>query len=297
MSFFEEYYNEVFYLEGKKEIIDRLNIFKYGEPIVREKGSYPSSGEQTFDILRMYDPTKTGKYMILLTSILIDECKKRDSKKPWDILSYYLNDEFTRIQFLIKAAEEKGMKIDVSKIKDKETFISILKEHLNKITKSTKRKGISGLKENQHYITVPISNKQLKGYIPLSFDASKILASSRDSKCDGAWCVAYQKNPHFWEKNVENNNILVYLTDWDATDLHDHRIALQFKSPDKFIIWDAEDHTNDIKDIDTDELGEDDDPKDKIRKTFNKEKLVIPNIEEIKSFVKKNWNTLLKKIK
>lgn len=85
---------------------------------------------------------------------------------------------------------------------------------MNKPTKTDKRKtikkGLNSLKEGKDYIK--ISTHDWLGYIPLNYEASKIIASKYVGDCEGRWCTAYQKDNRYWIEEVyEKNNILMYI--------------------------------------------------------------------------------------
>jgi len=108
-----------------------------------------------------------------------------------------------------------------------------------KMIKSVKEKGISGLEEGKDYINFPIS----KGvaYIPLNYEASKLIASKRIGSCEGKWCTAYQKSKRYWAKYVfQKKVILIYIL------LDDTKYAVAVYPDNKNLkIFDAEDNAVD----------------------------------------------------
>ena len=73
---------------------------------------------------------------------------------------------------------------------------------LKQVSKTQKRKkvskfGIGGLKEGDDYIKHP--SNDFEGYLPITHEASRLLASKRISGCEGAWCIS-QNDPEQWEE-------------------------------------------------------------------------------------------------
>jgi len=90
-----------------------------------------------------------------------------------------------------------------------EIILSTSKREKKKVVKS---KGIKGLKENVDYIELNLKDKTFEAYIPLTWEASKMIASKYIGNCEGAWCTAYQKDRRYWKSYVEEDGIvLVYL--------------------------------------------------------------------------------------
>jgi hypothetical protein len=88
-------------------------------------------------------------------------------------------------------------------------FKSVMSETKTEKTKKVKSQGISGLKEGTDYLKI---KGDYEGYIPLSWDASKFLASKYVGGCEGKWCVAYQKDNQYWiEYTLEIGTIFIYL--------------------------------------------------------------------------------------
>ena len=68
--------------------------------------------------------------------------------------------------------------------------------------KAVKLKGLGGLKKNKDYVEVKTKSKSHKSVIPLTWTASKLIASKNIGDCEGAWCIAYQKDRMYWEDYV-----------------------------------------------------------------------------------------------
>ena len=82
-------------------------------------------------------------------------------------------------------------------------------------TKKVKKLGISGLEKNKDYLIFPIDN--IQAYIPLNYEASKLIASDKIGNCIGKWCTAYSKTSEYWiEYTEEDNVVLVYIITEDT---------------------------------------------------------------------------------
>jgi len=44
-------------------------------------------------------------------------------------------------------------------------------------------------------------------YIPLNWEASKLLAGRRIGGCEGKWCIAYQKDKSYWKSYIYSQNL------------------------------------------------------------------------------------------
>jgi hypothetical protein len=96
--------------------------------------------------------------------------------------------------------------------------------------KAVRDKGLDALTEGKDYIIVYNGPKEKDipppdedgfdaysfdrgyiGYVPLHYEASKVIASSRVGSCVGQWCTAYQKDSGYWDDHVvANDETLVY---------------------------------------------------------------------------------------
>jgi len=75
--------------------------------------------------------------------------------------------------------------------------------------KSVKINGVGGLEEDKDYVRFPLENYD--AFIPLSWEASKLLASKYIGACEGKWCTAYQKNRRYWDKYKREGIVLIYI--------------------------------------------------------------------------------------
>jgi hypothetical protein len=114
-------------------------------------------------------------------------------------------------------------------------FESVMNETKTEKIKKVKSQGISGLKEGTDYFKI---KGEYEGYIPLSWEASKFLASKYVGDCEGKWCVAYQKNKESWLEYIfdEKPMIFIYLL------IGDTKYAIGVYPTLKTEIYDADDN-------------------------------------------------------
>ena len=83
------------------------------------------------------------------------------------------------------------------------------------LRKAVKNEGISGLTKGKDYITLDKVDQVsgLQGaYMPLTYDASKLIASKSIGDCEGKWCTAAQRTSKDWNKYIFNDGIaLIYI--------------------------------------------------------------------------------------
>jgi len=142
---------------------------------------------------------------------------------------YLLEDKSSRIKSYNLGANEKEVldywskfpqldnKIDWNKknisYDDFKKIMDVHKSSQSQMEKSVKTGGISSLSSSDVY-EIKTSNENVKAYIPLSHNASKIIASDSVSGVVGKWCTAMNTN-HFWYQhtggqNEAENSVLIY---------------------------------------------------------------------------------------
>lgn len=90
--------------------------------------------------------------------------------------------------------------------KDFEDVMSISKTER---IKSVKKSGILGLRRGVDYLDFPFSNAN--GYIPLTHEASRLIAGNDIGKCVGEWCTAMNSSK-YWRDYVNKKGIvLIYI--------------------------------------------------------------------------------------
>ena len=83
------------------------------------------------------------------------------------------------------------------------------------MTKSQRRRlvkssGIRGLKKGEDYIALD-APEGIDAYIPLNYEASKLIACKDVGSGVGAWCTAWQKSPVHWNRYTNRNDVMVYI--------------------------------------------------------------------------------------
>jgi hypothetical protein len=116
------------------------------------------------------------------------------------------------------------------------------------VKKKVKSQGIKGLKANKDYIELKNISDTYNAYIPLTYEASKFIASKNIGGCEGRWCTAYQKTKSYWIDYVEARNItLIYLIGNDTK----YAVAMYPGRNGMYEIFDSDDsHTTNIPDFD-----------------------------------------------
>ena len=77
--------------------------------------------------------------------------------------------------------------------------------------RAVKKSGIEGLREGEDYLEFPMPDPNIKAYIPLNYETSKLIASSRIGPCEGKWCTAYQKTDEYWSGYSKQGIIFIYI--------------------------------------------------------------------------------------
>jgi hypothetical protein len=121
------------------------------------------------------------------------------------------------------------------------------------ISKGVKKQGIKGLKKNKDYIELKNVSKNYNAYIPLTYEASKLIASKDIGGCEGRWCTAYQKTKGYWTDYVIARHItLIYLIGTDTK----YAVAIYPDAHGMYEIFDSDDsHIDDIPDLNINKLN------------------------------------------
>ena len=136
------------------------------------------------------------------------------------------------------------------------------------------RRGIAGLKKGEDYIPLTTPSGVMDAYIPLHWEASKLIASHRVGGCEGKWCTATSKSPYFWRNYVSNRRQIPIYFIGDKI-----KFAAMIQNGKLHSFWDKQDQ--ELPKIDVNMLG------------FN-------GLSEFNSFLKKNQSkfiTAKKKLK
>lgn len=203
-------------------------------------------------VLDDLDPTPSRKYVAIFARMFknilkeLIKTKGYPSKPSPDMLQKYKDGLTLHIkQFvddidpeLIKGAEDKGFKEDLSKVDTVPRLNLLLKKVVTAITRSTIKKGVQGLTEGKDFAII-FENEKVLGLMPFSWEASKILASAYVGGCTGKWCIAYQKQSNYWQDYVEQRGQApVYMIPKDNPE---KKYSFMFSDDEGLDVWDEED--------------------------------------------------------
>jgi len=92
-------------------------------------------------------------------------------------------------------------------------FVTVMYTTKTERENKVKRHGIQGLVEGSDYFNVNVPDYfPFEAYIPLNWEASKLIASNRIGDCVGDWCISYQKGPEFWYSHtVIDKEVFIFL--------------------------------------------------------------------------------------
>jgi hypothetical protein len=193
-------------------------------------------------------------YNLVEESLLVEEKKDHIIRKI-PSLSSEQRDELIE---LFKNKPHLENKIEWSKYRylTWEDFDEVLNYESNtERKKKVKTHGIKGLKIGKDYIPLKEPNDaplDYEGaYMPLSYEASKFIASNRIGNCTGRWCTAKQRSSEDWNKYIYRDKIvLVYIV------YNDTKYALAiYKNPEIWELFDSENEPlRDLPGLDVDEL-------------------------------------------
>lgn len=153
-------------------------------------------------------------YLIKKESTLIivekkDHLIKRH--KDWNELTRQQQDEL--LDYFSQKDSVPELDIDWNKLNSFDIFD--IYQHSKILTKTAKKKsvkirGIKGLKEGEDYLEFPLDD--YNAFIPLTWEASKLIASKYVGACEGQWCTAYQKTSDYWNSYVQDDGVvLIYI--------------------------------------------------------------------------------------
>ena len=133
-------------------------------------------------------------------------------------------------------------------------FESALKHRSkSELIKNVKSIGIEGLIEGSDYVTCyrypyitpgTANTGIIMGFCPLHWEASKMIASPYvgDSKTEGEWCVAYSKDPGYWNDMVGNEGShFIYFIDYNP-DSKWGKVAVRIFNKKKYDVWNSVSH-------------------------------------------------------
>jgi len=189
-----EDYKKLF--EGKKQAVTVLRkaLKKYTDDDIK----------QVVDDLETRDPTSPkNKYIELLARVFVNLYENYINRRVHvvDILSNF-DDLYNsnKVYKLLTEIEKRNKTIpDMQKIKGWQEFLQIITKISQEKTKTQLKRGsLSEFKKGKDYIEIKTKNKEFDFYIPLNWEVSKKLASTKVGKCEGKWCISYQKEEGYW---------------------------------------------------------------------------------------------------
>ena len=123
-------------------------------------------------------------------------------------------------------------------------FEPIIKERSKtEVKKAVSKSGIAGLVEGKDYIELPLNSEKVRAYMPLNYEASRLIASDKIGGCEGKWCTAYQKTDTYWKSYTAKGIVFIYFM-MNGFRYDDTKYAVAIYSDNKTIeIFNADDHT------------------------------------------------------
>jgi hypothetical protein len=122
-------------------------------------------------------------------------------------------------------------------------FQDVMSPTKTEIKKKVHAAGIQGLKERTDYRIFPFISDKVVGYVPLTWEASKHIASDNIGGCEGKWCTAYQKTNSYWmDYVIAKKAVLVYFIVKGITGEDDTKYAMAVYPDGSAQVYDANDH-------------------------------------------------------
>ncbi len=181
--------------------------------------------------------------MISFTQYLTESKDRIINKMP--LLSY---DEKKELISFFKKHPNYENKIDWNKwkkLKFSDFSFALSTKSKRSKKKALKHKGISGLKEGEDYVHVKLKSKDYLAYIPLTWEASRDIASKYIANCEGKWCIAYSKQSNYWvEYVIQGGQVPVYV----VSDSEKWAVMIH-EGNRQFDVWNAKDDIVDDDDI------------------------------------------------
>jgi len=250
--------------EGKKQALQTLKkkiVKKFVADIIQNYGGIDSNKEvftHIIEAFEMFDPTKHGKYLDTFAHIYTN------AKEYWVNFSTWFDRNEVK-EKLIKI-EKRNIKLSLHDFNDKkpEEFLEVISKLVIKKSKAdikkARKQGIKGLKSDTDYIQLPFptsKDEPIFAYIPINREASMTIANIKYGGVEGKWCIAYTKDPSFWDKQYVirgAKGIPVYLMNFFSENPLMQKVAImisinnhpaqQFKSQGyNWSLWDVKDGT------------------------------------------------------
>ena len=122
-------------------------------------------------------------------------------------------------------------------------FADVMATTKTERTRMVKKQGIAGLKDGKDYLELKVpADFPFQAYIPLTWEASKLIASNKIGKGTAKWCTAHHSLYKHWYEYAEDNKILIYLIGKDT------KIAILLSTNNKIEkVYDIEDKQVKVK--------------------------------------------------
>ena len=114
-------------------------------------------------------------------------------------------------------------------------FADVMATTKTERTRAVRKSGITGLKDGKDYLELKSpADFPFHAYIPLTWEASKLIASNKIGKGTAKWCTAHHSLDQHWYEYAENFYVLIYLIGKDT------KIAM---------VLDSRNHIEEVRDI------------------------------------------------
>ena len=121
-------------------------------------------------------------------------------------------------------------------------FADVMATTKTERTRMVKKQGIAGLKDGKDYVELKSpADFPFQAYIPLTWEASKLIASNKIGKGTAKWCTAHHSLYKHWYEYADNLDVLIYLIGKDT------KIAMVLDGNYIDDVYDIEDNTIEIE--------------------------------------------------
>ena len=121
-------------------------------------------------------------------------------------------------------------------------FADVMATTKTERTRMVKKQGIAGLKDGKDYLELKSpADFPFHAYIPLTWEASKLIASNKIGNGTAKWCTAHHSLYKHWYEYAENFRVLIYLIGKDT------KIAMVLDGNYIDDVYDIEDNTIEIE--------------------------------------------------
>ena len=121
-------------------------------------------------------------------------------------------------------------------------FADVMATTKTERTRMVKKQGIAGLKDGKDYLELKSpADFPFHAYIPLTWEASKLIASNKIGNGTAKWCTAHHSLYKHWYEYAENFRVLIYLIGKDT------KIAMVLDGNYIDDVYDIEDNITTVK--------------------------------------------------